>query len=95
MAFILRRPESRRDCPKVAGGVSPRYSAVAGKAPAGGGRNGESYLRPATIACGTPVGGGKPVLPRLAQMDLPDRFDPDGGIQLRRRHDGKVREFGA
>ena len=32
---IISRDESRRDCPKLAGGVSPRYRAKGGKAPAG------------------------------------------------------------
>jgi len=35
MTLMLRRHESRRDCPKLAGGVSPRFHATTGKAPAG------------------------------------------------------------
>jgi hypothetical protein len=35
MAFMLRWPEARRACPNLAGGVSPRYRAKTGKAPAG------------------------------------------------------------
>ncbi len=35
MTFMFRRHESRRDCPIVAGGVSPRYRTIVGNAPAG------------------------------------------------------------